>query len=191
MFKRGFKTYCEQVTEAVRRQLGLSVWEPLGALVLAESLKARVVTPDQLPTLAPDARHRLVNEHAEVWSAITISATPPLVVYNPTHKAARRNSDLMHEMAHLLLEHVPSTVYIDPRTRVALRRHDRQQEEQATWLAGCLLLPRAALVRIRQLRISDADACARYVVSLDMLRFRMGTSGVDIQFRRRTKLPRR
>ncbi len=191
MFKRGFKTYCEQTAEAVRRQRGLSVWEPLAAMDLADSLKARVITPEQLPSLAADARHRLETEHADVWSAITISTSPPLVVYNPTHSPARRNSDLMHEMAHLLLEHVPSTVYIDPRTRVALRGHDKEQEEQANWLAGCLLLPRAALVRIRQLHVSDANACSQYVVSVEMLRFRMGTSGVDIQFRRRSTLPRR
>jgi Zn-dependent peptidase ImmA (M78 family) len=190
MFKRGFKTFCEQTAEAHRRQRRLHVWEPLSATVIAAEMKARIVTPNELPTLPADVRQRLLTDHSEVWSAITISATPPLIVYNPMHKPARQNSDLMHELAHLLLEHVPLKVYIDPNTRVALRHHDKDQEEQANWLSACLLLPRAALERIMQLHLSDSEACARYNVSLDMLRFRMGTSGVSIQYQRRQKFSR-
>ncbi|MGO9638404.1 MAG: ImmA/IrrE family metallo-endopeptidase [Terracidiphilus sp.] len=153
-------------------------------------MRARIVTPDELPSLPPDVRHRLLTKHSAVWSAITISAVPPVIVYNPTHTAARQNSDLMHELAHLLLEHDPSKVYIDPKTRAVLRHHDKDQEEQANWLSACLLLPRAALLRIKQLHLSDSDACAKYNVSLDMLRFRMGTSGVSIQYQRRQRYSR-
>jgi hypothetical protein len=185
MFKRGFKTYCEQTAEAVRRQRSLKAWEPLAATILADALNARVVTPSQLPGLAPDALNRLLNDHAETWSAITIPTNPPLIVYNPSHSLARRNSDLMHELSHLLLEHTPATVYIDPKTRVAFRRHDKEQEEQAAWLSGCLLLPRAALIAIKRSRLADQEACSQYGVSFDMLRYRMGVSGVDLQFRRR------
>jgi Zn-dependent peptidase ImmA (M78 family) len=190
MFKRGFKTFCEQTAEAIRRQRRLPIWEPLEAKVIATEMQARVVTPDELPALPKDVRQRLLTKHSEVWSAITISAVPPVIVYNPMHSPARQNSDLMHELAHLLLEHVPSQVYIDPKTRVALRHHDKEQEEQANWLAACLLLPRAALLRIKQVNLSDSDVCARYVVSLDMLRFRMGTSGVNLQYQRRQRYSR-
>jgi hypothetical protein len=185
MFKRGFKTSCEQTAEALRRQHGLPVWDPLSAREIAGKLYVRIVTPDELPSLPTEVRHRLVTEHCAVWSAITISSNPPLIVYNPAHTPARQNSDLMHELAHILLEHIPSSVYIDPNTRVALRSHDKDQEEQANWLAGCLLLPRAALIRIKQLNLSDSDACALYLVSSTMLKYRMGISGVNIQHQRR------
>ncbi len=190
MFKRGFKTYCEQTAEAFRRQRRIPIWEPLAAIVIAKEIRARVVTPDELPALPPDVLHRLLTEHSEVWSALTISATPPVIVYNPTHSLPRQNSDLMHELAHLLLEHIPSSVYIDPKTRVVLRHHDKDQEEQANWLMGCLLLPRAALLRIKQLKLSDPEVCATYLVSLQMLRFRMSASGVSIQFQRRQRFSR-
>jgi Zn-dependent peptidase ImmA (M78 family) len=190
MFKRGFKTYCEQTAEAVRRQRRLSIWEPLPAKVIATELRARLVTPRELPTLPAEVCERLLSEHSNVWSALTISAVPPVIVYNPMHVPARQNSDLMHEIAHLLLEHVPSKVYIDPKTRIALRHHDKDQEDQANWLAACLLLPRAALLRIKQLQISDADACEIYLVSPNMLRFRFGSSGVNIQYQRRKRYSR-
>jgi hypothetical protein len=185
MFKRGFKTWCEQTAEATRRQRGMQPWEPLRARALAESLKATIVTPQDLPALPPDACQRLVSEHGDIWSAVTISATPALIVYNPAHSEGRQNSDLMHEVAHLLMEHAPGTVYIDPKSRLALRHFDPDQEEQANWLSGCLLLPRAALLRIRQLGLHNELVCEQYLVSLKMLSYRMHTSGVNIQYARR------
>jgi hypothetical protein len=185
MFKRGFKTWCEQTAEATRRQRGMQSWEPLRARALAESLKATVVTPHHLPALPSDVRHRLLSEHGDIWSAITISTRPPLIVYNPAHSEGRQNSDLMHEIAHLLMEHVPGTVYIDPKSRLALRHFDADQEEQANWLSGCLLLPRAALLRIRQLGLPNELVCKQYAVSSKMVNYRMHSSGVNIQYARR------
>jgi len=186
MFKRGFKSWCDQTAEAVRRQRGVQPWEPLRARTLAEDLKAVVITPWDLPTLSPDVRDRLLSVHSDVWSAITISSNPPLIVYNPEHSPGRQNSDLMHEVAHLLLEHVASKVYIDPKSKLILRNYDREQEEQANWLAGCLLLPRAALLKIKQCRWSNEEVCEKYLVSLKMLTFKMNTSGVNIQLARRS-----
>ena len=185
MFKRGFKTWCEQTAEATRRQHGMQPWEPLAARTLAESLKATIVTPEHLSALPPDVCKRLLSDHQDIWSAITISTIPPLIVYNPAHSVGRQNSDLMHEIAHLLMEHSPGTVYIDPKSRLALRHFDTEQEEQANWLAACLLLPRAALMRIRQQNLSSEIACKQYLVSTRMLNYRMHTSGVNIQYSRR------
>jgi IrrE N-terminal-like domain len=159
--------------------------EPLRARALAESLKATIVTPQDLPVLPTDVCRRLLSEHEDIWSAITISTKPPLIVYNPAHSEGRQNSDLMHEVAHLLMEHVPGTVYIDPKSRLALRHFDADQEEQANWLSGCLLLPRAALLRIRQLGWSNELACEQYLVSSKMLNYRLHTSGANIQYARR------
>jgi len=185
MFKRGFKAWCEQTAEATRRQRGMQPWEPLRARVLAESLKAIILTPQELPALPPAVCRRLLSEHEDIWSAITISTEPPLIVYNPAHSEGRQNSDLMHEVSHLLMEHVPGTVYIDPKSRLALRHFDADQEEQANWLSGCLLLPREALLRIRQLGWPNELACEQYLVSSKMLSYRMHSTGVNIQHARR------
>jgi Zn-dependent peptidase ImmA (M78 family) len=185
MFKRGFKSWCDQTAEAIRRQRGMQAWEPLSARSLAEDLKAVVITPRDLPMLSPEICLRLLRNHNDIWSAITISSDPPLIVYNPEHSPGRQNSDLMHELAHLLLEHVPGTVYIDPKSKLVLRHHDRDQEDQANWLAGCLLLPRAALVKIKQAQWPNEEVCKHYLVSSKMLIYRMNTSGVNIQFGRR------
>ena len=188
MFKRGFKTWCDQTAEATRKQRRLAAWEPLGAHLLAAELRCTLITPNDLPALDRDIADRLVSTHSDIWSAITIADDPPVIVFNPAHSPARQNSDLMHEVAHLLMEHKPGTVYIDPRTQMALRHYDPGQEEQANWLAACLLLPRAALLRIKEHGMGEADACHLYDVSLKMLRFRMNASGVNLQHSRRRTL---
>ncbi len=185
MFERGFKTWCEEFSIQIRREMGLSNVSPLDPLDLAKVLDVDVRRPQQLDSLPADVSERLINKHAETWSAVTVShGHKHLTVYNPIHSRARRNSDLMHELAHILLEHRPTHVFISPQKGYALRTHDRNQESEAAWLAGCLLLPRPALLDIRKRGLDDGTACEKYGVSEDLLRFRMNATGVNVQLKR-------
>lgn len=184
MFQRGFKTSCEQTAIALRRQQLLHSEDPLCPRSVAKEKSIAIVTPSELPLLKAVTRQRLLTIHANCWSALTIPASPPLIIINPTHSAGRQNSDLMHELAHVLLDHVGSKTYIDPKTGLMLRSYDAAQEEEANWLAGCLLLPREALLRVKSMKLSNEEAMNEYGVSQEMLRFRMNVSGVNIQHRR-------
>ena len=185
MFRHGFKSWCEETALTVRQHQGLAATAPLSPLVLARELKVAVVQPAELKDLAADVRHRLLGQHSACWSAITIPGKRrPLIVYNPTHSTARQNSDLMHELAHILLGHKPTMVFIDPNTDLALRSHNRTQEEEANWLSGCLLLPRVVLLHIKASHIGDAVGCRQYGVSAEMLTYRMNVTGVNLQHRR-------
>jgi Zn-dependent peptidase ImmA (M78 family) len=64
---------------------------------------------------------------------------------------------------------------------LALRTYDPAQESEADWLAGCLLLPREALLEARKRGVTDEELCGRYGVSGDMLRFRINATGVERQ----------
>jgi Zn-dependent peptidase ImmA (M78 family) len=83
-------------------------------------------------------------------------------------------------------------MFMSPNSGMALRTHNEEQEQEADWLAGCLLLPRDALLLIRRKGTTDEDACLEYGVSLAMLRFRINVTGVDAQLRhaRRSRGPR-
>jgi hypothetical protein len=59
-----------------------------------------------------------------------------------------------------------------------------EQEEEASWLAGCLLLPRSLLLREAYNGTSAEDIADKYQVSPHMARFRLNTSGVLLQARR-------
>ena len=50
----------------------------------------------------------------------------------------------MHELAHLLLGHDPTTMYVVGEEGLALREFDQSKEQEADWLAGALLLPRGS-----------------------------------------------
>lgn len=185
MFRRGFKTWAEETSLQVRRKLRLAPSAPLDPFQLANLLSVPVLTPGELPELPQDCLRRLSNDHAENWSAITVSnAKHHLIVLNPSHAQTRRNSDLAHELAHLILGHEPSMMFVSPTTSVALRTHNQEQEEEANWLGACLLLPRDALLSIRRRGLDDEQACREYGVSQAMFRFRINTSGVDVQLQR-------
>jgi Zn-dependent peptidase ImmA (M78 family) len=185
MFRRGFKTWAEEIAVRVRHKLGKAADDPLDPGELANLLSVPVLELDDLRDLPIDCKHRLANEHSDSWSAITVtSGKHHLIVINSSHALTRRNSDLAHELAHLILGHEPSLMFVSPNSGTVLRTHNKEQEEEANWLAGCLLLPREALLSIRRRRLRDADACREYFVSPAMLRFRLNISGVDIQLRR-------
>jgi hypothetical protein len=184
MFRRGFKSWCEETALKVRAHQGLAPIAPLSPFVLARELRVQVIEPSALKDLPEDVCRRLLGEHSDTWSAITIPGERiQLIVYNPRHSAARQNSDLMHELAHILLGHKPTMMFMDPNNDLALRAHNQAQEE-ANWLAGCLLLPREVLLHIKKTKVGDGLACHQYGGSAKMLTYRMNVSGVNLQGRR-------
>ncbi len=184
MFRRGFKTWSEQTALRARQKLKLSPSSPLDPLRLAELLGLFVLQPNDLSDLGEELRLRLVNVHRDCWSAITVSdGSCHLIVVNSSHAKTRLNSSLAHEIAHIIVGHEPSMMFMNSTSRMALRTYNEEQEEEANWLGGCLLLPREALMLIRRTGRSDEDACSDYGVSSAMLRFRFNVTGVDAQLR--------
>jgi len=186
MFRRGFKTWSEQTALRARQKLKLSASSPLDPLRLAELLGVFVLQPSDLPDLGEEVRLRLASVHRDCWSAITVSdGSCHLIVVNSSHAKSRLNSSLAHEIAHIILGHEPSMMFMSSTSGMALRTYNEEQEEEANWLGGCLLLPREALMLIRRIGRSDEDACSEYGVSSAMLRFRFNVTGVDAQLRHR------
>jgi Zn-dependent peptidase ImmA (M78 family) len=185
MFRRGFKTWAERASLRVRLKLKLAENSPLDPFGLAELLGIVVVTPSDLADLDANVCRRLINDYRDCWSAITVTdGRGHLIVTNPAHAKTRVHSSLAHEIAHVILDHEPSMMFMSPKSGMALRTHNEEQEQEANWLAGCLLLPREALMSIRRKGTSDEDACLEYGVSSAMLRFRLNVTGVNVQLRR-------
>ena len=181
-FARGFKTRCENIAQSIRRDLGKRPSDPLAMAELAAYLGVRVITPPEIPDMSTVSLRALLCDEANDWSAVTISGPgSTVVICNPKNSPARRSSDLAHEFAHLLLRHSPSTLMFAPDGTWTLRSYDEQQEQEAAWLSGCLLLPRPALLRIARSKLSPTDAAARYGVSQQLLRYRLDITGVTRQ----------
>jgi Zn-dependent peptidase ImmA (M78 family) len=188
MFRRGFKTAAEETALKIRRKLELASTAPVLPVEVAKLLRIPILKPEELPDLPSDVRQRLQLDHSDSWSAITVSdGKSHLIVLNPTHASTRTNSSLAHEIAHILLGHEPSIMFVMPQSEIVLRTHNKEQEDEANWLSGCILVPREALLRARRLKLADDQICADYGVSPAMLRFRVNATGVDAQMRHSAK----
>jgi len=192
MFRRGFKTSCEETSAKLRRRLDLEPTAPIDMSAAAKIMGISILGPADLPDLSADVCARLQGEHSTIWSAITVSnGNGHLIIINPSHSSARSNSSLAHEISHVILGHEPSNMFMTAQPEIALRSHNREQEEEANWLAGCLLLPREALLKMRRLKANDDQICSEFGVSPAMLRFRINGTGVDSQMRRTSTYKRR
>lgn len=182
MFTRGFKTRCENISLQIRKEVGLGKTDPLPIQVLAEHLGVLLLRPTDIEGLPVETVRLLLGKGKDTWSAVTISRGDfDTIIYNSAHSRARQSSDIMHELAHILLEHKASKIIMSQQVPVMLREYDRNLEEEAAWLAGCLLLPRAATLFIRSNGMSAEEARELYEVSNSLLDYRMNVTGVHYQ----------
>ncbi len=179
-FKRGFKTDAEKIALTCRINLGLKDHDPMPSFLLAEYLKLPIIKPSELG-LRPSCLNELVSGHgSSCWSAITIGRdAPELIIHNDSHSTSRTESNIMHELAHVLLKHEMSE--IDTSLGIPLRKYEGQQEIEAEWLGGCLQLPKTALMKyfIYQ-SFSEQAISEKFNASLSMVNYRIRVSGVKL-----------
>ncbi|MYF06124.1 MAG: ImmA/IrrE family metallo-endopeptidase, partial [Holophagales bacterium] len=100
-------------------------------------------------------------------------------VFNPLMSDRRRNSDVAHEVAHIVLGH--SLSRLERLGDVAFLTYDKKQEDEAAWLSGCLLLPRFALINDLRRRRNSATIAKRRTLSREMVDYRVRVTGVARQ----------
>ena len=185
--RRGFKTEAESRAEQTRKGLGLTVFDRLPARRLLRHLNAVVTTAALIPGMTDDDIAQLTKTDPGAWSAATATREEmeemTVVIVNGTHTRERQESSLHHEAAHVLCGHTPSQLI-----RVAgltLREYDAAAEEEATWLAGCLHIPRPALVSMLRRGADETAVGEKFVASSEMVRYRRSVTGVDRQLHAR------
>lgn len=181
--RRGFKTWSEEQATAYRLALSLRPDAPLPAERLAEHLGVRLITPSEVPGITEILLDTLLTNDTSGWSAVTVEADDlTVVVYNISHSLARRESDLMHELAHIICQH--PAMRIVQVAGLPVREYSEIQEEEAAWLGGVLHLPRIALWNALRRDMSLPTIMARFNASEQMIRYRRNVTGVDVQLAR-------
>ncbi len=181
-FKRGFKSWCENVSLQHRKEMSLQPIDPINPRALAEKLGVIVWKADEVPGIGQKTLDVLTKDDPESWSAMTLCGDGKnIIVLNPMNSPGRMNSDLTHELSHIIIGHEAARIDITPDNMLMLRNYDKGQEEEANWLAGCLLLPRLALLHIRKKGLDKSDVKKIYGVSTPMLDYRLRMTGVDRQ----------
>lgn len=182
LFVRGFKSRCENTALQFRVHLGLKDTEPLPAHKLAKYLDVCVWELTNVPGLPRETLRYLSSSEGDEWSAVAVrSGTQDIIVLNPSHSPARQANDLMHELAHIILNHEPCQVLVSDSTGVGFRTFDKRQEAEADWLAACLLLPRPAIVASHRQKVDVETAANYFGVSKELYKYRLRITGVEKQ----------
>jgi len=177
--RRGFKAEANRVAREVRRELGVGAAAPLDPWNLAAHLGIPVEKLSSMKRDAPEAVKQFTRRDREAFSAVTIfSGYKRLIVVNDAHSRARQASSIAHELGHSLLWHDPAPA-LDAN---ATREWNAQQEDEAQWLAGALLISEEAALTIARSKLSLAAAATSYGVSVDMIRGRVNVTGAHRRY---------
>ena len=170
----GTRQRLEAIATEQRCRLGFRAFNCLPARILAANLEAKIYTPEEIPDADPKQVAVLLN--SDQWSAGVIRKNPVWVIHNPRHAPTRQESNLMHEVAHILLKH--RMVGLDPQTGLFKRR--QQDENEAVYLGGCLQISRRGLLWGRQRKLTISQIATHFGASEKIVRLRSNVTGIGI-----------
>lgn len=177
--RRGFKAEAERLAKDSWRAMGLTPNDRMDPARLAEHEGCIVRSAGSLVDIAKLEELYEIQNDAFFACTFKLPGDRYAIVYNPLMSDKRRNSDVAHEVAHIVLGHRLSR--LERLGNVAFFSGDKRQEEEAAWLSGCLLLPRFVLIHDLRKRRDDAIIAERRMLSLDMVKYRMRVTGAARQ----------
>ncbi len=177
--KHGFKAKAERIAEQMRKELNLTKFDPLDAFDLAAHLKIQIFSlADMKGDLVPAHFKTLTN--TDKFSAMWLpnSAGQKVVVHNNRHSSKRQQSNLMHELSHIILQHSVPEVYARLCHELGLHYVNKEHEEEAKYLGGCLQITRAGLLEALKNNQSESKISDYFNASQDMVEYRIRITGV-------------
>lgn len=183
--RRGFKAWSERAAVTYRDALGLRPADRFRPRQLVEHLGLEVWIPSDVPDLPPKVLHQLTVRDPGSWSAVTLHAgDKPLIIINSAHVGTRQRNSLAHELAHLILNHGPGRIDVSKDGHLLLNSYDKEQEEEADWFSGALLVPRDGLRIVFRSTEDPKKLAEHFGVSEILLQWRLRMTGVAVQARR-------
>ena len=180
-FKRGFKAEAERNAVNYREILNIDSKAPLPAKILADYLDIKVVTPSAIFPKNSNSLNTLSSSNN--WSALTLvcKSGKRLIIHNDRHSLPRQESNIMHEIAHVLCKHESPNKSLLDGIGILMRDYNETQEKEAEWLGGCLQIPRDALMWSLKKKMNNNEIADFFNASVDMVTFRINTTGVQRQ----------
>ena len=184
--RRGFKAEAERRAKDTWTAMDLKPGDRMDAVALAEHFGCLIRAADALVPREKLEELFGIQDNAFFACTFRLRDRRHAIVFNPLMEETRRNSDVAHEVAHIVLDHRLSRLgHLDG---VAFLSCDPQQEEEAAWLSGCLVLPRFALVHDLTRGQRPGDIARRRVLSKQMVDYRIRVTGVDRQLAARRQM---
>lgn len=172
-FKYGFKAEAERYAEEFRGELNLEPHAPLCPRKLADHLEVPIFGIKTNSCLPPEIPNYWATHPDDPFSGLIISdGSYKEIHHNDFSHPRRQNSDLAHELAHIILGHDMDV----PIKENGERAYDRNIEEEAKWFGATLLLPKKATVFIVINSYSRQQIEDEYQVSWQLYRYRVGVT---------------
>ena len=117
------------------------------------------------------------------WSALTMKTRlgNKIIIHNPYHSSGRQQSNIMHELAHIICEHTLPTYDYGFKIPMGMRHYNELQEEEARCLGETIQLPRKALEWATKANMSVPAIANHFLASEEMVSYRLNISGVTRQ----------
>ncbi|AQX01474.1 ImmA/IrrE family metallo-endopeptidase [Elizabethkingia anophelis] len=179
--KRGFKAEAERISVRLREAMGIHPCARLCAFKLAEHLNLRVFkATDFLSDEKSISLLEGTNGYSNEWSALTMinKDDERIIIYNPFNSEARQQSDLMHEIAHILCKHELSNETFGFKIPFGMREYNPIQEEEAKCLGASLQLSKPSLLWSRKRKLTNEQISQEFNASIEMVRYRMAMTGI-------------
>jgi hypothetical protein len=182
ILKRGFKAQAERQAVEFREFLGLKPVDPLCAFDLANHLGIEVFTATEI--FGSDQYDYLLSAKGENdcgWSALTMEASSgsTIIIHNSFHAAVRQQSNIMHELAHIICEHSLSGLTHNVPLPIGMRQFDRLQEEEAICLGSTLQITKPGLMWAIGRNMTNQQIAEHFNASEDMVVYRKRISGAE------------
>lgn len=116
------------------------------------------------------------------------SSNKKIILHNPYHSIARQQSDVMHELSHIICNHERTEVEYESPIPFGLRDYDPIQEEEAKCLGSTLQLAKPGLLWARNKSMTYEEIANHFNASLDMVTYRMNVTGISYTFSKRKKV---
>jgi Zn-dependent peptidase ImmA (M78 family) len=186
---RGFKTKAERISIQFRAELNLRDVDCLDAFVLSNHLNVSVLCPSHF--LGHDTSLEKLCSVNSGWSAMTLKSRygQSIIIHNTKHSPARQQSNIMHELAHIICGHEPDQLdsHYEALLRLGLRSYIKSHEEEAETLGATLQIPRSGLISLLQDNKTKEEIATIYGASTQLVQLRINSTGAQKQIQRSQK----
>lgn len=181
ILKRGFKADAERKAKAFREALSIHACAPLCAFKLAGHLSIPIYSALEFVTESNISLLNGADGREPEWSALTMTTEKGnrIIIHNPFNTAARQQSDIMHELAHVICEHKTSQVSYEFDIPLGMREFDEEQEEEAKCLGSTLQLSSPCLLWAKKRNMDVESMASHFNASVEMVNYRMNITGIS------------
>jgi len=176
----GFKAKAERIGEEYRAKCNVSKFSPLNAFLLSKKLNVDYYTPTDIFQSNYAEQLGILKTHDSDFHALYLKLPneKKIIVYNDCHSMARQQSSIMHEIAHIILEHKIPDEALKLMLLYNLPYINNEHEEEARFLGGCLQLTKPSLLWARKEKWTDIQVAEKYFCSVEMVQYRKKCLGL-------------